>query len=481
MHQNEYKHMMRRLTPVLWISVVVILVSAAVCGAVDAKQREPFKEIPVPAPLTTTETCRDSTLRFGGDLRIGDLTNNGRLDFLIYRGTGDMHDGGGYKPNFLGAFNMDGNILWQIGETDRGKQPGRPGAVAIHDLDGDGKTDVICLFVDRTSSKYPDSFKDAEILLIEGATGEVKRRAAPPELTNLSGKGRQWAHQRIKIANFRGNPEPQDFVIKLGHTLLAFDDELNVLWTYRMPDAFDDPASDIVVAYIPTVGDINGDGRDAVFGGYYLIDHDGTVLWEKILGPHMDSVVIAPWDEGTPIAIGSGGGFILDEAGQVILEIGADKIPHGQELRIGEFDPDYPSPQLLIRYAGHRPQLMLVSNEGEIIRRFEIHESPNNTGLELVYWNGFDQPLAFHNGRHIYNGKGEILAELDIPEPFGPFRRAWYHAIPVNLYENGREELIVWNPYSDVIYIFGAEPLAEDEEMIQYVPTPRQYNPRLMD
>ena len=440
-----------------------------------------FHQVKVPEAFLTTEVYRDQKLKFGGDVRIGDLTGNGVMDFVIYRGTGDMHDGGGYKPNFLGAFDFEGNILWHLGEKSRGKQPGRPGAVAIHDLDADGRTDVICFFVDADSSEYPDSFKDAEILLIDGATGRIKRRAAPPELTVLSGSGRQWAHQRIKIANLRGNPTPQDFVVKLGHAVLAFDDELNVLWTYEMPAAFDDPDHEIVVSYIPTVGDINGDGRDAVFGGYYLLDHDGTVLWESILGPHMDSVVIAPWDDNTPRAIGSGGGFVLDEEGEIIMEIGVDKVPHGQELRVGRFDPGVPSPQLLIRYNGHRPDLMLVDNNGEIVRRFQIYDSPNNTGLELVYWNGFDQPVLYHNGRHIYNGIGEVAAVLDITEPVGPFRRAWYHSIPVNLTDNDREELVVWNPYSDVIYIFGNEPVSPETIWKSFIPGPRQYNPRLMD
>ena len=90
------------------------------------------------------------------------------------------------------------------------------------------------------------------------------------------------------IANFSGSAQPQDFVVMLGNDVLAFNHLLEVLWHYenrwyRYPGHS---------AYIPAVGDLDGDGRDEVNGGHFGLDHDGRVLWETFLGDNADSVCL---------------------------------------------------------------------------------------------------------------------------------------------------------------------------------------------
>ena len=46
--------------------------------------------------------------------------------------------------------------------------------------------------------------------------------------------------------------------------------------------------------HYPAVGDVDGDGRDEVFIGFALIDHDGRVLFRKDTdGSHQDAVYLA--------------------------------------------------------------------------------------------------------------------------------------------------------------------------------------------
>ena len=84
----------------------------------------------------------------------------------------------------------------------------------------------------------------------------------------------------------------------------------------------------------------------------------------------MDSVAITPWDNGKLRAICSGAGHILDEKGNVILRLGEQLVPHGQEARVADFDPESPGPEMIIRYNGHSPNVMVVANTGSILRRF---------------------------------------------------------------------------------------------------------------
>ena len=86
-------------------------------------------------------------------------------------------------------------------------------------------------------------------------------------------------------------------------------------------------------------------GRDEVNGGHFGLDHDGSVLWETFLGDHADSVLVDRW--GTePAAIISGGGQVLDGSGRRLLHLGADVVPHGQEVRCGNLRPELPGREL---------------------------------------------------------------------------------------------------------------------------------------
>jgi len=430
-----------------------------------------YKKTAVPSDLLSYE----GNAPFGGDIRIGDLTGNGCIDILVYRAVDDFHDGGGMKPCFLAAFTLDGTVLWSRGEG--GLQPGRPGPVALHDIDADGSTEVICFFRDESIKCAPTSMENIVLQIRDGSTGEVEIEAAPPELRQCRGSGANWAHQRILVANLSGNQSPQDVIIKLGENVLAFDKKLNVLWTYKCKWT----AYGQCPAYVPAVGDIDGDGTDEINGGYFLLDADGRVMWEKQLGRHMDSVALSEWDDGRVRAFCSGFGHVLDENGDTVLMLGEEIVPHGQELRVADFDPRIPGPEMMIRYNGHSQEVTLVSVQGKVLRRFSLNVSPNHTGMEVVYWNGFSKPALLYNGGVLWRGSGRKFAELpDLQEPFGNPRQGWYHCIPANVCGDGREEAVIYNPWDGVIRIYTPAPL-QPEKYTGYHPGPRQYNARLMD
>jgi len=427
-----------------------------------------YKKIAVPESMLTNS----HGLTYGGDIRIGDLTNDGSADFLLYRAAeGDPN--GATKPCFIGAFTIDGEVLWQTGAG--GVQPYRPGPVAIHDIDNDGESEVICFFTVDSLDHNPFSLQGISIQIRDGKTGEVELSTKLPEFGELTGKGPNWVHQRIFLANFRGLSYAGDFVVKLGKTMYAFDQELNILWTYFNPnDQYQN-----CPAYIPAVGDIDYDGKDEVNGGYYLIDDDGSVMWEQKLGKNMDAVTITEWDNGIRRAFGSGFGHILDKEGNIILKLGEEIVPHGQEMQVADFDPTHPGPEMIIRYNGHNPDAILVDNHGKVINRFSLNQSPNNTGMTTVYWAGQDQPALLFNGGVLWHGWGEEFAVLPgLPAPVGDQKMGWYHCIPADVAGDYKEEVITYNPWSPYVFVYSASEV--DPHAYQgYHPGPN--NVRLMD
>jgi hypothetical protein len=358
-------------------------------------------------------------------------------------------------------------------------------SVAVHDMTGDGAADVICLWHRPSPDVLADwqSLADVVIQIRDGRNGSVLREAAPPEITQRRRKdpvGANWVHQRLLVSNLRGTDQPRDVVVKLGDTYVAIDEHLKVLWTYQTKWIKYSECP----AYIPSVGDIDRDGRDEVNGGYFVIDDDGTPLWEKMLGRNMDSVAITEWDGGNTRAICSGFGHVIDAGGNVILSLGEKQVPHGQEVRVANFRSDLPGPEMVIRNTGHTTDALVVSSAtNKIVDRLKLNFSPTNVGMEAVYWDGRHEAALLYNGGWLWDLERREGCELpDLPPPGGNkvHRMGFYHAIPANLCGDVREELLLWDPTAQQVYIYANLPF-NAADYRGYVATARQYNPRLMD
>lgn len=440
-----------------------------------------FRRIAIPEQFLITKKGH----KFGGDIRIGDLNGDGECDLLVYRCNHGAPKGahmGGIKPTFLGAFRLDGKVLWQQGSG--GNQPSRPMSVALHDMNDDGADDVICFWHRPQSGLATDwqSLADVVIQIRNGRTGEILREASPSAITARRRKdrvGANWVHQRLLIANFRGTSTPRDIVAKLGDTYVAFDEQLNVLWTYTTKWIKYSQCP----AYIPSIGDLDGDGRDELNAGYFVLNHDGKPIWEKKLGANMDSVAITDWD-GKPRAFCSGYGHIIDAQGSPILALGKKEVPHGQEVRVANLRNDLPGPEMIVRYNGHKEDILVVSSESnKIVDRFKINWSPTNVGMEPVYWNGANNAALLYNGGWLWDidkRSGNMLPNLPPPNGGDVHRMGFYHAIPANICGDSREELVLWDPTAQHVYIYTPSPL-NPSAYTGYQATPRQYNPRLLD
>ncbi len=337
----------------------------------------------------------------------------------------------------MAALDLQGRVLWQFGQTVEGGHAVHGGfAFNAGDIDGDGRTEILVT-------------RDFEILVLDGATGEVKRRCPTP----ASYKGRedyypQTVGDSFLVCNLRGLATPQDFILKDRYcNLWAYTGDLAPLWHRALN-----------TGHYPRAADINGDGRDEIMAGYAMLDCEGNTLWavpggdairNRFPGPeHMDSVILNRFGPGpdAPMQIAMAAsdlGFILmDTQGKVLAQ---HYVGHAQALGCGRFRSDLPGRQFVVATAwGNFFILNLFDCRGQLLLTREVPRC----SVIPVNWLGdgsallrFEQVLA----------DGNFEPVVDLPRGGEVFPVAW------DVNGDGVDELLVRR--GDTVEIYGPDRL----------------------
>lgn len=431
----------------------------------------------------------------------GDLDNDGRVDFLLYK------NGSSYTvPGRVIAIDHDGKKLWEFGDpsleehvkagsADVGKPgttPALRGIATVFDIDGDGRSEVI---TELWENDKPFLY------ILEGATGKVKQHIESP--LNMSirqplSKGSRQpsrSHPVVRIARLDGKDKPASIIIKYGASndvtchAFALDSSLNIIWHIK--------GTKNSMGHVPTVADVDGDGCDEVVLGHMLADQNGKVLWDhgKKFEWHADTTAVAeliPERRGKQILIsvcGIGPVYCLSPEGDVLWQKTREEIEHGQAVWTGNFIEDLPGKEVIACSCGHVGSFRTFQgSDGRTLARFGHKKLPAAYPdfPTIVNWKSKDvQSLWIPQDRTLVNGRGEVVAELGEFDEYvqkklncgTSWRPVGAQAFALDICGDDRDELVLYEPYEgESIFIF-SNPESDQKEK-KYHHQPNAYNIR---
>jgi hypothetical protein len=403
----------------------------------------------------------------GNRMRIGDMTGDGRNDILMVQPAYESRDA--YNPRYVGhlaAYDIEGNLLWQQGEVDpRVTTSGADEPVQIYDIDADGQNEILAVMkMGEDTEKY--------FYIFNGETGEIEQKHQLPD---------QRAHDAIFIANFSGNPTPQDILLKDRYSKIwAMDKDFNQLWYYPGNTGH---------SLLPF--DFDGDGRDELVNNYSLIAHDGQEIWRKNLPDHVDTHWVADinGDGEYEIILGGSDTFAFDFEGNQLFRNGDTVEP--QQILVGDYRIDSPGLELagLDRVNRGNPGqdgMFLFTSEGETL--YHEQRAMGDWGSivrPLDNWTGSYTPLitAYRRGVDADNPNGIVPKLYDgYFNPIVTFDQhtdAKEQVMVADMAGDSRDELIVYNLTGELavfIYSNGASNLREHISGETRMPDFRNYN-----
>ncbi len=382
----------------------------------DAEERELGRDIP-DATLFKTYDLRE----LGGSPTFHDFASPDRIDMLV---AGDSS---------LRALTDTGEVIWELGEPVRRCvfSSSRVGAGRlIYGFAGNrSSTDAV-----NVAGGTMKQIIDDEMVVIDGATGEVlARKVLPPDVPTQ--RFFDWSPTSARLSSAEGT----DIVLREwrddsgggGKRLWALDRNLNLLWDHDQT-GMAHYGHHAALAF----HDVNRDGRDELLAGGHLYDADGHILWShdragEMLktpgGVHYDAVVlgdVAGDEEDDPIAFligGSGGVFIVDALTGETRAF--HRVGHAQGRMLGKVRPDLPGTEVLVatRWSNFGI-LTLFSGRGE--RLWTIQPDYVGQGATPIVWGSAGHQLIWTNtsrdAQAFWDGYGRRVKRLrELSERWG--------------------------------------------------------------
>ncbi|MBU3666054.1 MAG: hypothetical protein FGM15_09305 [Chthoniobacterales bacterium] len=393
---------------------------------IEAPLVKPWKTVPLNEP-------------HGGSWVVtGDLDGDGEIELVSARDlswwTGP-HDKGGTPVHHacsVAVQKLDGTLLWTWGEPGKGERQAKNDVPCqVYDWNGDGKNEVVVI-----GSK--------ELMIFEGATGKLLHSFPIPA----------FASDCVIAADLTGDGKADDFILKDRYfQMWGMRSDGKILWESPRTALIEGPFH---LGHRPTSVDVNGDGANEIFAGFFMLNPDGTRLWDavgtnqkKVIGCHMDGSAIIrtgshPDDVRLAFTYCSGSGIgLVDGAGQIRAEVTG---PHYESVKSGNIFPGRPAPHLGVDIDRAPMAIDLFDANLVLLGRLNLDYG---RFFGLVDWDGdgFDELANADNGG-IYNHEGKKIAGLDLGGDKGRFIQV------ADLDGDGIRDLLVVGSRMDKVYLF---------------------------
>lgn len=382
------------------------------------------------------ERLREYNIVPASAVKFGDVTGDGRMDFLVVTDNYSAH-----------VYDHDGNELWRW-EAPGERQHEAPGLV--WDVNCDGRAEVI-------HWRLVDG--EEWLVIADGPTGEVLHRTPWP----TQPAPHDWSNFRLAIGQLSGDYPDAVLVFtdsgrygeRQGHiTIAAYDARLNELWRHR-----EDKLKDHLGHYVYPI-DLTGDGIDEVVVSALVLDADGNEVWNRFdflfrNQEHMDSIHFTDLTGDGMLDIVASASDMGVQAfdartGELLWMHNAE---HAQQVETGDFlAADVRTPHVAIGARTYDPlsaQVWWFSPDGALLSKWP----PNRIGGNPVFvkgdWYGDGSEVLFW---HRFRMNDEGTGELYFPAPV-------YHMFDFT--GNGAEEVITLKGGSLRVYGYREAPEGE--------------------
>lgn len=330
----------------------------------------------------------------------GDMDGDREVEIVAAR---NVNVGDDHYTSALSAQKLDGSVLWRWGDPKIGRKDlHHDVACQIHDLDNDGKSEVVVA-------------ADGEVVILNGATGAVKTRFPIPK----------HASDCVAFADLQGRGFRGEILVKTRYTRIwAYSSGGELLWSVEEPGGYR-------TAHQPYPVDLDGDGREEILAGYAALNPDGSLRWVfeledgKRNGGHADCwrvVRVAEDPKDTRLVMTMCGGNALvmtDGEGKLVWKQTGH---HYESVDAGEVRPDVPGLELVVDIdhlkVPEKP-LCVFGEDGTLLGRYITDGTRFHA---LLDWDRDGvQEVASARTRRLFDGSGNRVVTLAIPEDERPY------------------------------------------------------------